>query len=161
MRLGAGLPEEETAPEPPGVGQRRRRAEDREADEEGTVLELGGEEELIREEANRQGERDQRGRRKAARGREQRHGLPEPPEFAQAVLAGRLRDRAGGQEQGALGYRVDDHVEGRPAGAVLSAEAVHGDHEPVRVDGGIGEQLLEDVAREREKASDRYREEAE
>jgi hypothetical protein len=59
-----------------------------------------------------------------ARG-EQRHGLSQPPEPAQAVLARRLRDRAGRQEEGALGDGVRDHVERRPARTVGTSEAVH------------------------------------
>jgi hypothetical protein len=60
---GVTFPEEDPAPKAPGVGQRRRRGHHREADEEWAALERGGEEVLVREEADRQRERGERGRR--------------------------------------------------------------------------------------------------
>ena len=63
VRRSGTFPEEDPTPKAPGVGQRRRRGHHREPGEEWVALERGGEEELVREEADRQRERGERGRR--------------------------------------------------------------------------------------------------
>ena len=85
-----GLSEEESAPEAPGVGQRRSRRDDCDGGEEETTFEGSGEEELVGKESQSQGERGERGRREPRRHRKQRHGPQQSSELAQTVLAGGL-----------------------------------------------------------------------
>jgi hypothetical protein len=158
--LRAAFAEKQTGPEAPGVGEGRGSAHDGEGGEERAALERGGEEELVGKKADRERERDEGGRSQAARRGEQGHRSCEAPEPAKSVFARGLRHRARGQEKRALGDGVRDHVERRPASAIGTAETVHRDYEPVLRDGRISEELLEHVPRQRQRAADRHREEA-
>ena len=116
-----------------------------------------GEEQLVLEEPERQGQRGEGRGRHPARDREHRHPAREPAQVREPGLSRRLGHRPGGHEQRALGDRVRDHVERGGARGLRAAHAVQRDHVAVLGDRRVREDLLELVLGEREQPADHDR----
>ena len=153
-------PPEDTQPEAPDIGHRQRGCEHGEDRDGRPRLDGRGEEQLVLEEPEAEGEGGERGSRDAGGGGDHRHLAAQTAEHRQTGLAGRFGDDAGRQEQRALGDGVGDDVQRRAGRARLAAHAVEGDDVAVLRDRRMGEDLLQLVLGEGEDATDDDRREA-